>query len=37
MTPGAEIGSVGGEALVAPARGTNGERIVTRFSVAGNP
>jgi hypothetical protein len=37
MTPGAEIGSVGGETLVAPGAGIHGERIVTRFSVAGDP
>ena len=31
---GAELASVGGAALGAPAPGINGERVVTRFSVA---
>jgi hypothetical protein len=34
ITAGAEIGSIGGQSLMAPARGVNGERVVTRFSVA---
>jgi hypothetical protein len=37
MTPGAEIGSIVGETLAEPAGGIHGERIVTRFSVAGDP
>ena len=33
-TEGAELGSIGGATLSAPAPGANGERVVTRFSVA---
>jgi hypothetical protein len=35
-TEGAEFGSIGGGSLSAPARSANGERVVTRFSVASN-
>jgi hypothetical protein len=31
---GAELASIGGATLSAPAPGVNGERVLTRFSVA---
>ena len=34
---GAELRSIGGVSLSAPAPGINGERVVTRFSVASSP
>jgi hypothetical protein len=33
-TEGAAVASIGGVSLRAPARSVNGERVVTRFSVA---
>ena len=34
MNPGAEVGSIDGASLAAPARSVQGERVVTQFSVA---